>query len=133
MYDSRLFNQASGFNAGFNEDQVYDKPLFQATDAIAAMYRPRAHVSDDEDEAVDKLDRMKKEKRFDVLGKATKSFKGADKAERDGPIQFEDADKADHFNVDSFLEKVEAGVTKKHGLQTEEPSSKRARVEEDSD
>ena len=31
MYDSRLFNQTSGFDSGFNEDQHYDKPLFCRT------------------------------------------------------------------------------------------------------
>ena len=42
MYDSRLFNQSSGFDSGFNEDQHYDKPLFAAHDAINSIYRPSA-------------------------------------------------------------------------------------------
>ncbi|RMD41152.1 hypothetical protein DV735_g4006, partial [Chaetothyriales sp. CBS 134920] len=42
MYDSRLFNQTSGFNSGFNEDQPYDKPLFAAQEAANRIYRPTA-------------------------------------------------------------------------------------------
>src|SRR5208282_1156289 len=52
MWDSRLFNQTSGFDAGFNEDQAYDKPLFAAQDAISSIYRPRQNIDDgDDDEA----------------------------------------------------------------------------------
>ncbi|KAH2882956.1 mRNA splicing protein [Aspergillus fumigatus] len=42
MWDSRLFNQTSGLQSGFNEDNPYDKPLFAAQDAINSIYRPRA-------------------------------------------------------------------------------------------
>jgi SNW domain-containing protein 1 len=50
MWDSRLFNQTSGFDTGFNEDQAYDKPLFAAQDAISSIYRPRANMDDDMDD-----------------------------------------------------------------------------------
>ncbi|KAF4276444.1 hypothetical protein CNMCM8689_006739 [Aspergillus fumigatus] len=44
MWDSRLFNQTSGLQSGFNEDNPYDKPLFAAQDAINSIYRPRAQL-----------------------------------------------------------------------------------------
>lgn len=92
MYDSRLFNQNSGFDAGYNEDQVYDKPLFAAQNAINNIYRPNASAVDDEpeDDGGETMDRIQKANRFEVLGKAAKGFRGADIAEpRSGPVQFE--------------------------------------------
>lgn len=82
MYDSRLFNQSSGFDSGFNEDNHYDKPLFAAQDAISSIYRPRANMDDDDDaEAGDQeMSRIQKTSRFgDALGKGT--FKGASEVE----------------------------------------------------
>ena len=79
MWDSRLFNQTSGFDTGFNEDQAYDKPLFAAQDAISSIYRPKANVDDDEEEGNGgkEFDRIAKSNRFEVLGKAKEGFKGA--------------------------------------------------------
>lgn len=82
MYDSRLFNQSSGFDSGINEDNPYDKPLFAAQDAISSIYRPRANMDDDDDgEAGDReMSKIQKTSRFgDALGKGT--FKGAADAE----------------------------------------------------
>ncbi|KAI9885548.1 MAG: mRNA splicing protein [Watsoniomyces obsoletus] len=122
MWDSRLFNQTSGFDTGFNEDQPYDKPLFAAQDAISSIYRPRAGGEDDElgeEEQGNELERIKKAGRFDVLGRAKEGFKGAsDVGERDGPVQFEKdisgemptgpRPGADPFKeVDDFLSKVD--------------------------
>ena len=83
MFDSRLFNQTSGFDTGFNEDQAYDKPLFAAQDAISSIYRPRANVDDDGDEEAGgaEYERIQKSNRFEVLGKAKEGFKGAAEAE----------------------------------------------------
>lgn len=152
MYDSRLFSQTSAFATGFNEDQVYDRPLFSAAEAAAHIYRPRTttEAEYDEEAATTELDKFKKEKRFDVLGKAAQGFKGAgDVGERDGPVQFEKAVKGgDVYGIDSFLAEVEkgkdgaegdggAGGGKKHGLQErggrEAQGSKRARVEDEDD
>ena len=79
MWDSRLFNQTSGFDTGFNEDQPYDKPLFAAQDAISSIYRPRTNVDDDNDEEAGgaEYEKIQKNKRFEVLGKAKEGFKGA--------------------------------------------------------
>ncbi|KAH6893283.1 SKIP/SNW domain-containing protein [Thelonectria olida] len=135
MYDSRLFNQSSGFDSGFNEDNPYDKPLFAAQDAISSIYRPRANMDDDDDaEAGDReMSKIQKTSRFgDALGKGT--FKGAADAEaREGPVQFE-KEAADPFNVDKFLSEVDQNSSSKrgYGLQEEDSrQSKRPRVESD--
>ncbi|PVH97576.1 pre-mRNA-processing protein 45 [Periconia macrospinosa] len=135
MYDARLFNQTSGFNAGFNEDQHYDKPLFAAQEAISSIYRPNVQQDDGEDEDAT-YDRITKKSNFEVLGRAKEGFKGADLQEkRDGPVQFE-KDTDDPFNIGDMIKEVqgEKKGEKRYGLQEgEERASKRARVDEDSD
>lgn len=81
MYDSRLFNQSSGFDSGFNEDNHYDKPLFAAQDAISSIYRPRANMDEEDGEAGDReMAKLEKTNRFgDALGKGT--FKGTAEVE----------------------------------------------------
>ena len=136
MFDSRLFNQTSGFDTGFNEDQAYDKPLFAAQDAISSIYRPRQSDGwDDDEEAADtELGKIQRNQRFgDALGKGT--FKGSGDVEaRDGPVQFE-KDLGDVFNVDDFLNKVGEGSSSKRqfGLQTDDGdrTTKRSRVEDE--
>ncbi|EHY55190.1 mRNA splicing protein [Exophiala dermatitidis] len=145
MYDSRLFNQTSGFDTGFNEDQHYDKPLFAAHDAINSIYRPSAANQDDDDgdDAADAaMGKIEKSNRFEVLGKASQGFKGADLAEREaGPVQFE-KDKDDPFGIDSLIGEAsarnggegDAAGKKRYGLEEAESSDrgkKRARVDED--
>jgi len=140
MYDSRLFNQTSGFDAGFNEDQPYDKPLFAAHDAINSIYRPSANQDDDEgeDAAESAIGKIRKSNRFEVLGRAKEGFKGADVAEREaGPVQFE-KDKDDPFGIDSLIGEASGrhgGEGKKrYGLEEAGPSDrdrKRARVDDD--
>jgi SNW domain-containing protein 1 len=156
MYDSRLFNQSSGFDSGVNEDNPYDKPLFAAQDAIQSIYRPRANVDDEDEEGAGdrEMAKIQKASRFgEVLGKGT--FKGAAEVEvccagllsrtltftnrgvsqaREGPVQFE-KDAADPFNVDKFLSEVEQTSSSKRGfgLQEDERKTKRARVEEEDD
>ena len=139
MWDSRLFNQTSGFDTGFNEDQAYDKPLFAAQDAISSVYRPRAHIDDDDDDGVEagrgEFDKIQKANRFEVLGKAKEGFKGTDTAEaRDGPVQFEKDDK-DPFDIDEMIRDATGGGgagagEKRYGIQEEVGrDAKRARVE----
>lgn len=81
MYDSRLFNQSSGFDSGINEDNHYDKPLFAAQDAISSIYRPRANMDDEDEEAGDReMAKIQKSSRFgEALGKGT--FKGTGEVE----------------------------------------------------
>jgi len=133
MWDSRLFNQSSGFDSGFNEDQPYDKPLFAAQDAISSIYRPRTNMDDDVDEAAGgaEMDRIQKANRFEVLGRAKEGFKGAAEAEeREGPVQFEKD--TDPFNIDQMISEATGGAgNKRYGVQEPEArSSKRAKMEE---
>lgn len=82
MYDSRLFNQSSGFDSGFNEDNPYDKPLFAAQDAINNIYRPNQNMEDFDDEAASdrEMAKIQKTSRFgEALGRGT--FKGTADAE----------------------------------------------------
>lgn len=143
MYDSRLFNQTSGFDSGFNEDQHYDKPLFAAQDAISSIYRPKAQADEDfeEEGAADTaMGKIQKQSRFEVLGKAKDGFKGAaDAEERSGPVQFE-KDKDDPFGIDGLIGEVTGKASgaegkKRYGLNEAEDSSdrsrKRARVDDD--
>ncbi|KAL1876595.1 hypothetical protein VTK73DRAFT_9259 [Phialemonium thermophilum] len=135
MYDSRLFNQASGFDSGFNEDNPYDKPLFAAQEAVSSIYRPRATAEvDDEEEGDREMSRIQKTSRFgEALGRGT--FKGTEHVEaREGPVQFE-KDGADPFNVDKFLSEVEQSSSSKrgYGLQAEEDSRQSKRARKDSD
>lgn len=129
MYDSRLFDQDSGFHAGINEDNPYDKPLFQAQNALASIYTSRGAVGGGNDEDEDgeyggedaanrQMDRIQKQgSRFgQALGRGT--FKGVDMAERrDGPVQFEkderrDEGSTDPFNVDKFFDELGAQTAK---------------------
>jgi len=133
MYDSRLFNQSSGFDSGFNEDNPYDKPLFAAQDAISSIYRPRAGADDDEDDGEQEMSRIQKGNRFgEALGRGT--FKGVEEAEaREGPVQFE-KDTVDPFNVDKFLSQVEQTTSSKrsYGLgDGDARESKRTRVDDE--
>jgi SNW domain-containing protein 1 len=142
MYDSRLFNQSSGFNAGFNEDNHYDKPLFAAQDAISSIYRPNVGQDDDADDDGETYNKITKSSKFEVLGKAKEGFKGADLQEkREGPVQFE-KDSDDPFNINAMINEVrgekggEKTGEKRYGISVPEPegrSAKRARVEDDSD
>ncbi|KAL2162742.1 hypothetical protein VTH06DRAFT_6578 [Thermothelomyces fergusii] len=144
MYDSRLFNQSSGFGSGINEDNPYDKPLFAAQDAISSIYRPRVNADDDDEAAGDQeIARIQKGNRFgEALGRGT--FKGTQEAEvREGPVQFEKDTTTDPFNVDKFLSEVNqetaargAASSSKRGYGLQEEGSrqaKRSRVDDDDD
>lgn len=148
MYDSRLFNQSSGFAAGFNEDQPYDKPLFQAQDAISSIYRPKGREDDDGEDAGETYEKIAKTKRFEGFG-------GPDVEAREGPVQFEKdtgrpagvavgatslpTKEDDPFNIGQMISDVKAGGaggkgTKRYGLQDGDEgrgSNKRARVDDD--
>ncbi|GAP91744.1 putative snw protein 1 [Rosellinia necatrix] len=139
MYDSRLFNQSSGFDSGFNEDNPYDKPLFAAQDAINSIYHPSQNMEDLDDEAAGdrEMAKIQKTSRFgEALGRGT--FKGAADAEaREGPVQFErDSTGNDPFQMDKFMAEVDQSSSSKRGYGLQDGESrepKRARVEEDDD
>jgi SNW domain-containing protein 1 len=144
MYDSRLFNQSSGFAAGFNEDQPYDKPLFAAQEALSSIYRPKVSEEDDGEGADEAMERIEKSsKRFE-------GFHGSKEAEvREGPVQFErdrmreleqvkkaQAKDDDPFGIDDMISEVTGGKAgkRKFGLnEREDKGSKKARVSDDDD
>lgn len=131
MYDSRLFNQSSGFAAGFNEDQAYDKPLFAQRDALNSIYRPSMGDEDEEDGG-ETLEKIQGTKRFEGLGRAPKEgFKGTDSAEqRSGPVQFERDRADDPFGVDAMIKEAAAGANKRGADGDVGGGGKRARVED---
>lgn len=150
MYDSRLFNQTSGFAAGFNEDQAYDKPLFADREALNSIYRNNAGGDDDDEGgagAEETMDSIHGAKRFETLGRAPKEgFKGASTAEqRSGPVQFvKDSDAVkDPFGLDQMIADAQGaasaatgsagGAQKRYGLDLpdRDDGSKRARVDDD--
>lgn len=145
MYDSRLFNQTSGFDTGFNEDQHYDKPLFAAQDAISSIYRPKASNNDDEDDdgGDGMVEKIQRGNRFEALGRVKGGFKGADLVgeREEGPVQFE-KDKDDPFGIDNLIGEAKKDASaadsgkKRYGLERagdreEESRNKRRRVEEE--
>ncbi|KAH2480640.1 mRNA splicing protein [Aspergillus fumigatus] len=122
MWDSRLFNQTSGLQSGFNEDNPYDKPLFAAQDAINSIYRPRAQLDVDQP--------------LPTSGQTPTTVPGGPRwrCARDGPVQFE-KDTTDPFGIDSMIADVTGGAgQKRYGIQEverEDRGSKRARVDDD--
>ncbi|KAH0343976.1 pre-mRNA-processing protein 45, partial [Aureobasidium melanogenum] len=147
MYDSRLFNQSSGFAAGFNEDNAYDKPLFADREALNSIYRPQLDA-DDGDDGGETLEAIQKTSRFETLGRAPKEgMKSARTAEqREGPVMFE-RDNGDPFGVEQMIADAQSkkggdaggsgqGV-KRYGLNEggdqDERGSKRARIDDDDD
>ncbi|KAI7229306.1 Pre-mRNA-processing protein [Hortaea werneckii] len=132
MYDSRLFNQSSGFAAGFNEDQPYDKPLFAERDALNSIYRPNVG-EDDEEDAGETMEKIQNTKRFDTLGKAPKEgFKGTDTKEaRSGPVMFERDRGDDPFGVDAMIAEAAKGAGKRPAEEDGGGKGKKARVDDD--
>lgn len=139
MYDSRLFNQSSGFAAGFNEDQAYDKPLFAERDALNSIYRPTLNDDDDGEDGGETMEKIQSTKRFESLGRAPREgFKGTEATEqRSGPVQFE-RDRGggrgeDPFGVDQMIKEAVGG--KKRGADEEGVEGvgreKRARVDDE--
>ena len=95
LYDSRLFNQSAGMDAGFgNEDEynTYSKPLFDrdGNKGGTSIYRPKKNDDDIYGDADKQLNDLTNTSRF----KADKGFKGTSTVtneKRDGPVQFEKA------------------------------------------
>ena len=133
MYDSRLFNQSSGFATGFNEDQHYDKPLFAERDALNSIYRPNVGDDDDGDDGGKTLEKIQSTKRFEALGRAPKEgFTGTDsKEQRSGPVQFERDRGDDPFGVEDMIKEAAKGANKRDAEDgaEREGTRKKARVE----
>ncbi|KAF9366326.1 mRNA splicing protein [Mortierella sp. NVP85] len=127
MYDSRLFNQSSGLDSGFKDDEaysVYDKPMFMHTGS--SIYRPK-RSGDGGNEDVgneDDITRALASDRFGSAGISARGFKGAEggrSTQRDGPVAFEKED--DIFQLDKF-NKVDVSK-KRTGLDLSTQEGKR--------
>ncbi|KAK3644003.1 mRNA splicing protein [Elasticomyces elasticus] len=136
MYDSRLFNQTSGFAAGFNEDNHYDKPLFAERDALNSIYRPNVGQDEDEEDGGETLEKIQGANRFETLGKAPKEgFRGTETTEaRSGPVQFErdrGGEAKDPFGVDAMIAEAAKGAGKRKAEEEGDAKAKRARVDDE--
>jgi len=117
QYDARLFNQSSGMDAGFgNEDEynVYSKQLFQSKSK--SIYRPRANDTDAYGTADEQYNSIVNTDRF----KPNKDFKGVDRSKPSGPrsqpVQFEIEKESDPFGVDDILSKTKPRKRKGNAL-----------------
>lgn len=122
MLDSRLFNQES-LSANFADDDaynLYDKPLFHGSTAVAAIYKARGDIQDGNEDSFgggteEGITKALDQDRFN-LGRAKIGFEGAqDQEVREGPVQFE-KDTGDVFGVNQFLDEAKTG--RKRGLDT---------------
>jgi SNW domain-containing protein 1 len=104
MYDQRLFNQTSGLESGFGDEDEYnafDKPLFQ--DKTAASIYNIKEFNDDVDESEPTGDNKKNDLEKMLTRQPNKGFEGADKkASRSKPVEFE-RQNDDTFNLDMFV------------------------------
>jgi SNW domain-containing protein 1 len=122
MLDSRLFNQES-LASNFADDEaynLYDKPLFHGSTAVAAIYKARGNIEEGNEETFgggteEGITKALDQDRFN-LGRARIGFEGAqDQEVREGPVQFE-KDTGDVFGVNQFLDEAKTG--RKRGLDT---------------
>eukprot|EP00347_Sterkiella_histriomuscorum_P004365 403360736 len=91
MFDQRLFNQASGLDSGFGEEDdynLYDKPLF-ADRTAASIYKNVKEVNDDDDN--DQQADQGAEAKQTGGQKPNRGFEGTDytKGARAKPVEFE--------------------------------------------
>ncbi len=108
MFDSRMFNQSSGMDAGFGADDeysTYSKPLFDRGEATS-VYRPKKDESDVYGDVDTQMAKLSDTSRF----RPDKGFLGAEgggsNARGDGPVQFERAPKEDDiFGIDELVAK----------------------------
>jgi SNW domain-containing protein 1 len=144
LLDSRLFNRES-LNTGFaSEDSynLYDKPLFQGSQAAAAIYKARGNdAGDDEAFGGGTEEGIRGELAKDrfQLGNATRGFEGAEGGEvREGPVQFEKDvvvsldGTADPFGVEQFMDAARRGG-KRAADKEKDDGEARKRYREDED
>jgi SNW domain-containing protein 1 len=103
MYDQRLFNQTSGLESGFGDEDEYnafDKPLF-ADKTAASIYNIKEY-NDDIDEGEPTGDKKNNVEKM-LTRQPNRGFEGAEKkASRTRPVEFEKHDD-DLFGLDKFL------------------------------
>ncbi|KAF9976209.1 mRNA splicing protein [Actinomortierella ambigua] len=129
MYDGRLFNQSSGLDSGWKDDEaysIYDKSLF--TSGGSSIYRPKRHNDGGNDDVgnEDDITRALESDRFGGAGIAARGFRGTEggrSMQREGPVQFEK--EQDIFGLDTF-NKVDV-QKKRAGQEMSSSDSKRRR------
>jgi SNW domain-containing protein 1 len=106
MYDQRLFNQTSGLESGFGDEDEYnafDKPLF-ADKTAASIYNIK-EVPEDLDEAEPAAGDKKNNLEKMLTRQPNRGFEGADKDKkgptRNRPVEFERHE--EDFNLDQFI------------------------------
>ncbi|KAG5189007.1 SKIP/SNW domain-containing protein [Tribonema minus] len=114
LYDSRLFNQSAGMSSGFGDESdynLYSKPMLDRGEG-AGIYRPRKSDGDAFGDAEEQMKQLTSTSRF----KADRGFKGTEAgvSHRGAePVQFErDAEEADPFGLDAFLQEATKGGKK---------------------
>jgi SNW domain-containing protein 1 len=131
QFDSRLFNQSKGMDAGFGAEDdtynVYDKPWRPAGTLATNIYRPTK--GQDKDTYGDDLDTIMKTNRF----VPDKEFSGTDRTgKRDGPVQFERdvGVEDDPFGLDKFLAEAKSqGGKRAAAASSSAPGNKSKRRE----
>jgi SNW domain-containing protein 1 len=111
LFDSRLFNQSSGMDAGFGaEDEygVYSKPLFERG-AVSSVYRPKRDDSEAYGDSDAILTKLKNTSKFQP-DKGFQGTEGAPKSmNRSEPVQFERAvakrsEEADPYGIEDIVQ-----------------------------
>ena len=121
MVDQRLFNREalSGSFADDDAYNLYDKPLFHGSTAVAAIYKARGNLSQGNEDSFgggteEGITQALDNDRFGLGTAGKHGFEGAaDQEVREGPVQFE-KDAGDVFGVDQFLDQAKRG--QKRGL-----------------
>eukprot|EP01038_Epipyxis_sp_PR26KG_P006652 gene6652-9133_t len=110
LYDSRLFNQSAGMDAGFggeDEYNTYTKPLFDRGES-SSIYRPKKSDDDVYGDADAQLAKLSDTSRF----KPDKGFKGAEGGNRggprDAPVQFERPSEDDPFGIGDIVKDTQS-------------------------
>lgn len=138
MYDTRLFNRESLSTSHGDGDayNIYDKPLFNASTAAAAIYRPRGNNHNDEAYGGGTEDGIAGALENDRFGLGASKFSdakagGGEQQPRAGPVEFEKdvslsmsqvmdgqaaAGGQDPFGLNEFMGDAVKG--KKRGLDT---------------
>lgn len=125
LYDSRLFNQSSGMDAGFgpeDEYNTYSRPLFDRGEG-GSIYRPKKSDSEIYGDADEQMKKLTDTSRF----RPDKGFKGAEGGSsagpRDAPVQFERMrDESDPYDRNK---------SRRNDDDREEKRSKKARYDSD--
>jgi len=105
MYDQRLFNQSSGMDTGFADEDdytAYDKPLF-ADRTAQSIYNVKEQALDEGEEKAGEPVNKKTELEKVLSRQPHRGFEGAEKkAARTKPVEFEKKGD-DMFGLDSFV------------------------------